>query len=81
MAQHPPQKVWVRFGSEDEIPIKVSVDNCIDVYDLVKAALDEVQEAVHPISVPVTFGGNKVKTDNPVTLRLRRVMTDLCCCV
>ena len=67
MARHPPQNVWVYFEGEDEIPIKVSVDNCIDVHDLVEATLDEVQKAVHPISVPVTFGGKKVRRGAPVS--------------
>ena len=67
MAQHPPHKVWVHFDEQGRNPTKVSVVNCNDVDDLVKAALLKLYQSVSPDLVSVTFGGEKVKTDAAVT--------------
>ncbi len=61
------QKVWVCFDDEDEILMEVSVDNCIEIQDIVEAALRKAQEIVHPNRVSVTFGGNKVQPGTSVS--------------
>ena len=57
------QNVWVRFDEQGQNPTKVSVVNCNDVDDLVKATLKLLMsyQSVSPNLVSVTFGGDKVR--------------------
>lgn len=65
MAQHKPQKVWVRFDME-ESPMMVSLHG-ENVSELVVAALHLAHKNVSPGLVSVTFDMNDVRPGAPLS--------------